>query len=232
MIREATKDARYWADCQAEYRRIIADTEKVLVGGVQAARAKRLTLRNVNNRFRLMSASYSAGCPLEECRELYIRCLHEAERVWDLKSDYVDLVWYVSLGLLFDVGAEGAAILRSIVDKTGYADRLLCALLHGLDPSHPVQEADTVPTPYTFAAAVLDMEPELAEKALAEYLKKHWYKGHRNSGWYDDHKLDKIRYVGYWSFETAALVKLLHLDDKILLASPYYPAELAQYRHG
>ena len=123
-------------------------------------------------------------------------------------------------------------ILRNIVDKTGYADQLLCAMLNGLDPSHPVQEIDTVPAPYTFASAVLDMEPRLAEQALAEYLKKHWYKGHRDTGWYDNHKLDNLKYVGYWSFETAALVKLLQLDDRILQASPYYPAELAHYRRG
>lgn len=233
MIREATKDARYWAECEAEYRRVIADIEQTQSkAGLSASRGKRLALLKLNNRFRLMSARYSAGCPLEECRELFLQCLHEAEQVWDLKSDYVDLVWYVSLGLVFDVDAEGATILRNIVDKTGYADQLLCAMLNGLDPSHPVQEIDTVPAPYTFASAVLDMEPRLAEQALAEYLKKHWYKGHRDTGWYDNHKLDNLKYVGYWSFETAALVKLLQLDDRILQASPYYPAELAHYRRG
>ncbi len=37
-------------------------------------------------------------------------------------------------------------------------------------------------------------------------------------------------YVGYWSFETAAIVKILGLDDTSLKGNNHYPYDLAHYK--
>ncbi|MGR5908923.1 PoNe immunity protein domain-containing protein [Bacillus paranthracis] len=38
-------------------------------------------------------------------------------------------------------------------------------------------------------------------------------------------------YVGYWSFETAAIVKILGLDDTSLKDNNHYPYDLAHYKN-
>ena len=40
-------------------------------------------------------------------------------------------------------------------------------------------------------------------------MEKEWFKGHYDYEWKNAHK--EPGYVGYWSFETAAIVKILDL---------------------
>ena len=39
-------------------------------------------------------------------------------------------------------------------------------------------------------------------------------------------------YYGYWSFETAAIVSLMGIDDSILMQNKYYPYDLAHYKEA
>ena len=75
--------------------------------------------------------------------------------------------------------------------------------------------------------------PKEALIDLTAYLKE-WYLLHEDQLWYDSH-LDlehNDKYVGYWSFESAAVVYLLGLDDDSLHRFIYYPADLVSYaRH-
>jgi len=43
---------------------------------------------------------------------------------------------------------------------------------------------------------------------------KEWFKGHYDFGWRNAHK--EPGYYGFWSFDTAALAKILGLDDSAL----------------
>ena len=227
-MRDNRKNQQYWNDLKAQLRKSL-DTiaQAASADGISARMRTRMKLRDHNNSFNFFLASYSAGDDLRTCRELYMQCLHKAEEIWELKTDYVDLIRYVSLGVLFGVNPGEAGILSRMVNVSGYADRLLCAMLRSLDPTCPLKECDSVPAPYDKAAAVLDMDRAEAENALVRYLNKDWYLGHRTCLWYDEHKRDDFTYLGYWSFEAAALVKILGLYDRELAAAPYYPPELA-----
>ncbi|NUG82427.1 DUF1911 domain-containing protein [Acinetobacter bereziniae] len=44
--------------------------------------------------------------------------------------------------------------------------------------------------------------------------------------WFDLDKNKNDVFFGYWSFERAAIVKLLKLDDTILKRQRYYPFDL------
>jgi hypothetical protein len=61
---------------------------------------------------------------------------------------------------------------------------------------------------------------------LKQYLEKEWYKGHANSGWYDNHKSKHATYSGYWCWESGALVKALGLEDSSLKEQLYYPYDM------
>ena len=60
-------------------------------------------------------------------------------------------------------------------------------------------------------------------------MEKEWFKGHYDYEWKNAHK--EPGYVGYWSFETAAIVKILGLDDTSLKDNNHYPYDLAHYKN-
>ena len=75
-----------------------------------------------------------------------------------------------------------------------------------------------------------DNTPTEALADLTAYLKE-WYLLHEDHLWHDSH-LDlqnNDKYVGYWSFESAAVVYLLDLDDSSLHQFLYYPKDLVAY---
>ena len=75
-----------------------------------------------------------------------------------------------------------------------------------------------------------DNTPAEALSDLTAYLKE-WYLLHEDHLWHDSH-LDlqnNDKYVGYWSFESAAVVYLLDLDDSSLHQFLYYPKDLVAY---
>src|SRR5699024_7925914 len=77
---------------------------------------------------------------------------------------------------------------------------------------------------------------ELAEKdkkaasdKLHTYMETEWFQGHYDYGWKNAHK--EPGYVGFWSFESAALAKILGLDDAGLQDNNHYPYDLAHYKN-
>lgn len=87
--------------------------------------------------------------------------------------------------------------------------------------------------PYAGLIEVIELSNSNKGKAverLQQYLKKEWYKGHSDCGWYNDHKSKWGVHFGYWSFESGALVKKLGLDDSILKEQQYYPYDMVHWK--
>ena len=61
------------------------------------------------------------------------------------------------------------------------------------------------------------------EEALRNYLTG-WYEAHSEYAWYDAHLKDTDTYCGYWSFESAAVVKILGLREERVKNIEYYPS--------
>lgn len=86
--------------------------------------------------------------------------------------------------------------------------------------------------PYAKTSEIIELafrDKVAASKRLQQYMEKEWYKGHYSYGWRNAHK--EPGYVGFWSFETAALAKILNLDDSSLKNSNRYPYDLAHYKN-
>jgi len=89
--------------------------------------------------------------------------------------------------------------------------------------------------PYAKTAEIIQMalhdkDKERASKRLQQYVEKEWIKGHNDLDWKNAHK--EPGYVGLWSFEAAALAKILGLDDSALKDNNHYPYDLAHYKNG
>ena len=68
---------------------------------------------------------------------------------------------------------------------------------------------------------------EAATELHNNYVAKEWLKRHRGTIWYGTHK--QSTFIGYWSFESAALAKVAGIDDSALEGNDNYPYELAHY---
>src|SRR5699024_12522208 len=58
---------------------------------------------------------------------------------------------------------------------------------------------------------------------------KEWFQGHYDFEWKNAH--NETGYVGFWRFESAALAKILGLDDAGLQDNNHYPYDLAHYKN-
>ncbi|WP_180020819.1 MULTISPECIES: PoNe immunity protein domain-containing protein [unclassified Acinetobacter] len=104
------------------------------------------------------------------------------------------------------------------------------------DPSHPTfNEGNLFALGYSKLCDVIDNvlvknNKETAVKYLDEYLAD-WYQMNKNALWFNSHlePAEELKYCGYWSFEAAALVYLLDLDDSSLHKHLFYPKDIVAW---
>src|SRR5699024_11364973 len=87
-------------------------------------------------------------------------------------------------------------------------------------------------TPYAKTKEIIEhaeTDKAAASDRLITYMEKEWFQGHYDYGWKNAHK--RHGYVGFWSFESAALANILGLDDTSLKDNNHYPYDLAHYKN-
>lgn len=182
--------------------------------------------------FSLFLARYSLGESLDSLRPVFLDLLRDFPRFWTRTSSYVNMVWMMSLAVLLEAGHGLFAPLAARIDETGRHDALLDFFTSFALEGTPAlsHHTFTCPKPYSFLSQVMEApNPVRQTELLREYLTDRWYAGHRPLGLCDVHLSKERLYTGYWSFESAALVKILRMDDAALQALPYYPPDLAHY---
>ena len=198
----------------------------------------------------LTSAKYSAGYSIESLLPDWkegVKLIHESwDGFWKLKhgnppveydqyilSAYDEMLWMLSLGYLLNAQEEDFRKLVEVIDRDKVKDKLCEFIISAkLKDRAPIQEEsyrDFFGVPETFAKLrEATQEPDKAktEKLIHDFLKKDWYKNHKDAGWYNSHKSKHDTYFGYWSFESAAVVKIKDLDDSSFRDNQYYPKAL------
>jgi hypothetical protein len=172
---------------------------------------------------------YSAGTPLEKVEEIFQPLLETMEKVWTKESCYLDMLWTLSIGIMLNVPLESIKRLEALVIREQYTDHLLDFLFRSVDAEWEWKsETFRMKQPYSTLAPILDEEHDDSVAFLKKYLEKHWYKPHRQMAWFDGHK--RADYLGYWSFESGAIAKILGIEDSSLMDAPYYPYDLVHYK--
>src|SRR5699024_6445842 len=162
-----------------------------------------------------------------------IDAIQELEQSGDEDTGYLNILWMVSLVVLLETDKENIKKLSEIINKQQLNnidyDYLLYAF--NIDWSHISNSFDK-----EISYAITKKIDELAEKdkyaasdRLFIYMEKEWFQGHYDYGWKNAHK--EPDYVGFWSFESAALAKILGLDDTSLKDNNHYPYDLAHYKN-
>ncbi|ALX08069.1 uncharacterized protein DUF1911 [Acetivibrio thermocellus AD2] len=184
----------------------------------------------------ILIAKYSLGSHPNEIIEDYLNGIEYLENVGNAEPWYVDVLRMVSLGILLEVDKKDLKRLACAIEKQKIEDALLDFLLKACDIgwNHNTSRYERK-NPYAKTAEIIQMalhdkDKERASKRLQQYVEKEWIKGHNDLDWKNAHK--KPGYVGLWSFEAAALAKILGLDDSALKDNNHYPYDLAHYKNG
>jgi hypothetical protein len=202
----------------------------------------------------IISAKYSSGYEASYLLEDFQRAAIIMNESWDgfwkiryegkeydqyAASAYDEMICMLSLGYLLNVAIADFKLLVGIIDRDKVKDRLFEFIIKGKINDRPsIQEEsykDFFSIPYSYEKlrnAVVQNNKTDAEKLVKSFLEKNWYKIHKDSGWYNSHKNKFNLYFGYWSFETAAVVKIMGLDDSAFRDNQYYPKDMLKSVRG
>ncbi|MDB5087089.1 MAG: hypothetical protein JWR09_1083 [Mucilaginibacter sp.] len=143
---------------------------------------------------------------------------------------YTGFLTIVSIGVLLDAKEE-LTTLQKLVKEVGYKDYLIDFLFKYIDKNTAVNDELLWPDDRAcqkLKEITLSAKPE-TPKLIGEYLANDFYTKENFEDEYNSHKRNDNVYDGYWSFEAAALVKIMDVDDSSFKDNPYYPYDMAHF---
>lgn len=180
-----------------------------------------------------MCSLYSAGRPAYDLNQEFEYTIVCMENYGDNKIGYLNLLWMISLGILIETDKNNIKRLSKLVEKEKITDAVIDYLLYACDIGwNELTDTYVKENPYSKTKEIIELaqkDKNSASDRMKKYMEKEWFKGHYDYGWKNAHK--EPNYVGFWSFETAALAKILGLDDSSLKESNHYPYDLAHYKN-
>jgi len=252
-MRDLKKDLQYFENyIKTELERINQFIYWIDSGRTPLERIKYVKSTITEIKIGLIFAIYSSGKSYEVLYKNIIDSIswisHNWNGFWKLKnskgqelnqyilSAYDEMLWMLSLGFLLDIPNEEFQKLVNVIDKDGVKDNLFEFIIRAKLPNRkPIekesyQEFFGVPKVFEkLRLAIKETDKTKAEMLIKEFITKEWYKNHKDAGWYNSHKSKHNTYFGYWSFETAAVVAIMDLDDSSFKDCEYYPKDLVDY---
>jgi len=183
-------------------------------------------------------AKYSSDFPLEDLKRDFVEVISRFEIGWTDKGNtpeeeddihfdnYVLVLWMLSLGILLEIEQKDFERIVAVVDNSNIKDYFFDVIISYRIPYRDISIKLTYPDQYGFLKDLMETKDV---SAIKNYLDENWYRSMKLTYWYDNHKNKHDTFFGYWSFESAAFMKLLGLDDSILQTHEYYPTGLAHY---
>ena len=219
MIRDTRKNQEYFIRyLDYQYSRIEQKVSKLHECGDNEEKKQRILLSLTKYEIDLLKAEFSSGAPIEKLRALLARAIGFIKEY--KKPTKEDILILLSLAIMLDIESY-ARILTVVNEDMISKDRLLqCLSAYIKLGTWDWDESIALDSEYDKLNNVFEGSDK--EEALLDYLES-WYHNHRGYAWYDSHLGDKDTYCGYWSFESAAIVRMLSLDDRKLRENKFYP---------
>ena len=253
-MRDNFKDNKYWIDRVSRtgnFQKL--DIEDLQNGKIKADRINIVKRALAFSFVQIISAKYSSGESdnvdfknnllnaiklTHECWDGFWLIEHQGKKINQYGlSGYDEMLWMLSLGYLLNIGEVDFKKLVEVIDRDGVKDYLFEFIIRAkIEDREPIVEEsyqEFFGVPQTFEKirqAITETDKLKAEKLVKEFITKDWYKKHKDAGWYNSHKSKHDTYFGYWSFETAAVVKIMGLDDSSFIDCQYYPKDLVHYK--
>ena len=216
-MRDKLKDKEYFKRfLEYQYQRIEKKEKKLIESDND--KKQRILLSLTGYEIDLLKAEFSAGASAEKLKSIYIHTIDVVNENRNITYD--DLLTLLSLGIILDAESESRKLLLANRDII-CGDRLLNYLASYIDKGERAWEPSAhLAKEYELLDRVFDAKDR--EEALDKYL-ANWYDAHSGYAWYDSHLRDSDTYCGYWSFESAAIVKIEKLDIGKVKHLEYYP---------
>lgn len=177
-------------------------------------------------------AKYSLGENIDTMEADFENAINSLENIGEREVGYLNLLWMISLGILLETDKTNITRLSKLVEKENIEDFVIDYLLCASDIGWmKITNTYYKENPYAKVKEIIELslkDKTEASKRMQLYMEKEWFKGHYDYEWKNAHK--EHGYVGFWSFETAAIAKILGLDDASLQKNNHYPYDLAHYK--
>ena len=221
--------------------------KKLELGHIRNDRILPVKQSMVTNLIQKVVAMYSLGIPVEKIPEDFETIVDLIEESWargqkkltgpkNIVLDqyeidaHTHILRILSVGILLRLQNEFFQRLGNVIRTDNVIDLVFeFVLASKLDSWEVRQEKDT----YAFKLyqnlkkAIGQSENNEAEKFVKIFLEKDWLKEQRRAQMLTESNKDW--YYGYWSFESAAIVAILDLDDSSFRDNQYYPKDLVDY---
>lgn len=229
-MRDTIKNKPYFEEYIARQEsRILKFSDKLHNGEVKEDRIFPVQKKIYNLKFSIFQAKYSKGEDLEILKEDFLKIVLEFPKYWSSVSGYIDMLWMLSIAIMFEVDTKELEILSNLIVKNNVEDWLLGYLLSSRDIKCPYSDWEfQFDNPYGHLKKIISHSNNPG-KDLKDYLENKWYTSHDDMAWYEIHNHDEKLYSGYWSYESGAIAKILNIDDRTLREVKYYPYDLVHY---
>lgn len=176
----------------------------------------------------ICQASYSNGASKEDVKKVVLECISAFEEGFVFDNgfgDYDQMIWLISLAILCDIDLDDFKKITAVLKRDGANDKLISKLIRYKQTDWEESSKDVIQQhPYAKAIDIKTTDD------IKSYLDKVWYEGHSDAAWHDTHLNKKVNcYAGYWAWETAALVKVINIDDSALKQQKYYPYDAVHW---
>lgn len=220
-MRDRRKDESYFHRyITYQKERIRNKSEKLLQSSENDdEKRKRINRSLLNYKIDLLIASYSVGegrRVLESELESAVDTLVETDI-----NNYEALLTLMSFITVYDKIELGRRVFQWNPSRL-MEDKLLNLLLnYTLDETVCWEGRFTIDGIYDELNNLFDNDIN-QELVLSQYL-SNWYRSRYDASWHDSHQSIHETYVGYWSFESAAIARILNLSEKKLRDNEFYP---------
>jgi hypothetical protein len=233
MERDKTKSEEYFENFIAKDKnRINNFLDSIKTGSLAKDRIPAVSRKIFDLRLSIIIAKYSNGDDISKLLQDYEETLDCFSTTYSSVSDYVELIWILSIGIMIKKDKGFIEKICKMVKNDDPCDFLVDFLLKNSSLWDKQRNELKFPKPYKGLIDVINISKtnkQSSVERLKKYLEKEWYNGHRSSYWYNNHNSKHDTYFGYWSFESGALVKILNLDDTILNGVKHYPYDMVHW---
>ncbi|MBP6411740.1 MAG: DUF1911 domain-containing protein [Pseudarcicella sp.] len=252
-MRDKIKDRQYFdKSITMFYESIDRVTNWIEIGKTPFERINHVKRSMIESYISIFQCKYSAGFSIELIKADLKKCIEKCQESWDGfwlieyqgkkinqygLSGYDEMLWMLSLAYLLNIDEADFKKLVEVIDRDGVKDYLFEFIIRAkIKDREPIIEEsyrEFFGVPQTFEKlreAIAETDKIKAEKLVKEFITKDWYKNHKDAGWYNSHKSKHDTYFGYWSFETAVVVKIMNLDDSSFIDCQYYPKDLVHQK--
>lgn len=216
-MRDTRKNKEYFDEfIEYQYSRINKKTKKLQEA--DDTKKQRILVSLVGFEVDLLKAEFSIGATSDKIKKLLVEAIDVISEYKNIT--YEDLLNILSIAIIVNSKNDTLKLIennRELISN----DRLLNYLASYICGVEAIWDK-TLPLPDVFSYLDNVFNVSDKESALRTYLDE-WYRKHSGYAWYDSHLGSSDTYCGYWSFESAAIAKVLELQEADLQKSVYYP---------